>query len=289
MPAEIITWYEPDGTPHLLSDYPYFGMLRGRKGAFMPPVRHVQDRVPMQNGARFRDSFYDPRVLDMPFHMEDTDEETLRDHLRNLMGWFNVSDGDGQLEVAFNGTTRRLNCRFLDGLGLDESMENNGIYWQDFILTLLAADPFWYNAAATEVEFSGGAGGGLFFPILPMTLITGAIFGTNTVNNPGDVEAWPIWTIEGPTSGGIELQNVTTGRTLILSSLVLTTGQTLTIDTRPLYKTIKREDGSNQMGNGFSGSLWPMAKGDNEITTSVAGFTVDTRVTLSFYPGYLAP
>lgn len=290
MASEVITWYDPDGGSHLLSDYPYFGMLRGRRGAFMPPVRHIEDRVPMQNGARFRQSFIEPRSLDMPFHMEDSDDEVLRAHLRNLMRWFDPSRGDGQLEIAYGATTRRLNCRLQDGLGLDESDTNNGIYWQDFVLTLRAADPFWYDAVPSQVVFSSAGGGaGFWFPILPLGLVPSAVFGTSDVENNGDVEAWPIWTIDGPTSGGIVLTNNTTGLEMQLTGLTLLLGQTLTIDTRPGHKTVERDDGSNRMGDGFVGSLWPLARGTNSVTVSVGGSTTDSRVQIDYYQGYFSP
>src|ERR1041385_265445 len=290
MSVEIITWFDSDGNPHSLSDFPFFGMLRGRQNAFMPPARHIEDRVPMQNGARFRNSFFEPRSVDLPFHVEDTDEDVLRAHLRNIMGWFNPYNGDGQLEIAHGSTVRRLNCRYQDGLGLDESDQNNGVYWQDFVLTLRAADPFWYDVTPTHVDYAAAGGGTLyFFPILPMQLITSAVFGTSDIVNSGDVEAWPVWTIDGPTSGGLVLTNNTSGLTFELSGLVLTLGQTLTIDTRPGHKTIKRDDGSNRMGDGFSGSMWPLVRGTNNLTVNLGGSDTNSRVQLDYHQGYLAP
>ncbi|MFW3477351.1 hypothetical protein [Streptomyces microflavus] len=63
-------------------------------------------------------------------------------------------------------------------------------------------------------------------------------------NNQGTSSAWPIIRITGPVAT-VTVIHAESGRQLSFPTLVLTVGQWIEIDTRPGYRTIRRENGGN--------------------------------------------
>jgi hypothetical protein len=41
-------------------------------------------------------------------------------------------------------------------------------------------------------------------------LSASSVLGASSIDNPGDVPAWPLWTVQGPTTQ-VQLTNTTTG------------------------------------------------------------------------------
>lgn len=65
-----------------------------------------------------------------------------------------------------------------------------------------------------------------------------------SVFNWGDVEAWPIWTIEGPVRGFKFSFDGQSFEAPTSSTDVVAAGRTLTIDTRPGYKSLRDDEGA---------------------------------------------
>lgn len=89
-----------------------------------------------------------------------------------------------------------------------------------------------------------------------------------------DTDLWPEITVYGPTSGtttGFTLTNTVTGKTLGLTGLSLTSGETITIVTRPGREEIL-EDGVNRMANRTTGSrFWPLVPDMSRVELAVTG------------------
>lgn len=279
-------WIEPDGTSHNLTSGDGITALRGRIGAYMPPVAFVEDVVPLQAGSRLREVRTLPRVVDVPLIVRGSSESDLRSRIRQILGWFLPSAGDGRLRVtAADGVQRDLTCRYAGGLELSEGSET-GSWWQKMVISLRAFDPYWLAANATTETYLLGTPA-TFFPFFPLVLTNSTIYATATVTNPGDVDAWPVWTITGPGSS-LALRNTTNDTELSLST-VLSAGDVVVIDTRPGAKTVKRGS-SNLFGDLSSTSeLWPLTAGVNALQLEMSGATSASRVQLSYTPRYLGP
>lgn len=102
--------------------------------------------------------------------------------------------------------------------------------------TLVADDP-WYLGPLVEHEFTDAAGARRgFYPGPGETgfyLAPATFTGAATVRNPGDVDAWPIWVLQGPVS---EFRIEVGGR-VIAGRFDIPSGATLRIDTRPQRKS----------------------------------------------------
>jgi hypothetical protein len=263
----------------VLTDY---GRLKaGRRGDLAPETTLETKRI----GGQLMMSTYlqEKRPLDLPFLFKATTEAELLANVRLILDV--LTAGEGTLKVTRNDDVVRelYRCFYRAGLG-----EKNWLQAAEAVLSFDALDPYWYDPTAVIVDFvSGGSENPtLFFPVPPLYLLPSSVLEQKTINNPG-VEAWPVWTITGP-GAIISLINQTSGRTFIYSG-TLDAADTLEIDSRPLYKTV-RLNGANAWANvpKASADLWPLAGGDNSILVTVANSTEYTVVEFNYYPRYVS-
>jgi hypothetical protein len=235
-----------------------------------------------------------PRDVDLPLHIRATTDTGLRTLTRTVRRAFDPRRGDGRLRVTtVDGLTRDLTCRYVGGWLGDESQATYGMTWQTCLLTLRALDPYWYASSPTVALFAI-EGTSTFFPLLPLELNVSSLTGENVVSNPGDVDAWPVWTLTGPAST-ITLENLTadpeTSLELDTSAVTgdtLDTAEQLTIDTRPGYKSVVGPGALNYYGTLAPGAqLWPLLAGTQTIRITITGATTATTLQLSFTPRYL--
>jgi phage-related protein len=286
--SETITFFAPDGSSvPFTSDHA--DLLWGVAGRFMPKIAFVEDETAGREGARVRRVKVPPREVAVPEFFRGTSRTDLRNQLRTIVRRLYPVPGDGRLQVvAEDGAIRELVCRYSEGLEGQETRENGGTLGLKALLVFRAAeDPFWRAQTPTVLTFTSGEPP-MFFPILPLEVAPTSIFGNITISNPGDVDAWPIWTINGPASGAT-LTDRTTGDTIVLST-VIAAGRRIFIDTTPGIKTVKLDDGTNLYGDLDPGSsLFPLQPGTNTIAVTLIGSTDDSSIELSYRPRYLTP
>lgn len=280
--SEIVTWIDPDGVETLLRP------LWALSGRMAPPVKFEEESVPGQAGSRLRDVHHGPRDYTMPLRIDGVDAADLRTKIRELTLAMDPTRGPGRIRVQSPiGDTRELNCRYAAGLELDETLGDTSTDVYQYAPTVFRAfDPYWYATSDVSQLFTAGAPA-TFFPFFPLRLVSSEVFADATVNNGGDVEAWPVWTITGPGSA-LVLRNLTTGKLLSLSTWLSAGGETLTIDTRPGIKTVTGDDGTNLFTTlTADSSLFPLARGDNLIRAELIGSNAASSVQLAFKPRYL--
>jgi hypothetical protein len=285
--AEVFTWLDPDSNQTPLSGNDNINVLMGARGMGMMPRGFIADEVPEQAGARLRTVKTFPREVDLPLLIADATSLALQTRLEALNLAMDPGRGDGRLrKTGLDGSSRDLVCRYSSGLQREDDWGHYGITWRKLMVTLLAHDPYWYGSNPITATYRVNDTPALFFPILPIRVIGSAIFSDATINNTGDVEAWPVWTIVGP-GGSLVLQNLGTGAR-ILSTTTLLAGESLVIDTRPGHKTVIRNDGTNAFATLDAASeFWPLARGSNSLRIQLDGGNDDTRIELSFQTRFL--
>lgn len=291
MATQTFTWIAADGSfTDLSSLYPGgvvegIGVLEGVQGLEMPPYVLVTDEVPRQPGARLRQVKVLPRTVDLPLFIQAATPTLLRNLLRRLRYAFDPTRGDGTLRVlGVDSSTRDLTtCRYQgDWTGVESSQVVGGSSWE-VPITLLARDPYWYDTVPQTVLFAIGTAGTPFFPFFPLHLSSSTVLGDVSVSNPGDVEAWPVWTITGPGSS-IILRNLSVIPQAVLEvDTTLLAGDQLVIDTRPGHKTVIGPGGVNLYGAlNASSQLWSLPVGTSTVRVEVTGATVDSLVRLEY-------
>lgn len=282
--AETVQWVDPDGGTTTLQ------VEWDTSGRFSPPVRFEEELLPGASGGRLWGVHHEPRDFVLPLWIEGSSEADLRTQVRTLVSALNPLRGDGRIVVTTPvGDQREIVCRAASGLEMSERLgDTSGPQVQRAAVVFRAWDPYWRDVSDTvSGPWLVDENPGSFFPIFPIRLAASEIFAAVTVENPGDVEAWPVWTITGP-GDDLGLLNLTTDKTLRLEYSIAA-DEVVTIDTRPDHRTIT----SNVAGNIYTSLvgaqvLWPLARGSNSIRVELGGATEDTVVQMSRRHYYLA-
>ncbi len=290
MTTAEIYWIDPAGRKTDLTGQPDLQVLLGMEGHGMPPVELVEDTIPQQPGARLAEVQIKPRPFKLPLRVIGAIEYAVIRRYGDLVRAFWPKRGWGRIGIVApgGGTARELTCRHAGGMELVEGDPFVG-YVLEATALFRAFDPYWYDTAEQTLSYKQGDTRAEWFPGLiypPLSLASSSIFATPVVDNPGDDDAWPRWTITGP-ANQVVLANITTGQDLRLA-VTLGTGESLTIDTRLGRKSARRNDGSNCYPQDGS-ALWALQPGPNDLQIQIGGATADTVVQLAFAPPYLLP
>ena len=211
-----------------------------------------------------------------------TGREELRDWARIL----DPAKGEGTVTVV-NGDYAGRQLRCVYEAGLDEMQEVSGSRANPATLIFRAAFPYWQDTSETSVEVGQGETETTWFPFLPLILGASDAFAAFTVDNTGDVPAWPRITVTGP-GEEVTATNLTTGAHVDMSPAAFAAGSSLIVDTRPGRKQVT-VDGANAFDRLTpDSSLWPLVPGPNRIEVSMAITTVDSLIEFVWRRNWLA-
>lgn len=286
-----ISYIDPSGTVWPMTDQscPYFALADGVSGLGAAPVTLTTDPLP-RGGVRLRHVQPQARTIVWPVHVEADTHQQFVDLWRALGRAFTdtLRVGPGILDIARpDGRRRQIQVRYQDGWnGLGQA--GTGITWDNAVVSLLAEDPYFYDPQPVSLMRSPAAPAD--FLASYFTVSSAEVLGAATVTNPGDVDAWPIWTVTGPATL-ITMTRADTGDAFTLDPTAtghgpLLAGQSVTITTDP--PSVRYQDGTNWVGglNWPSAALWSLAPGDTPVTLEVDGAGSGTSVTMSYYTRY---
>lgn len=279
------TYVDPEGTEWDLSninpDVGYF-TTDGIGGWGAPPFEIVTDPVP-RGGEAIRAIRSQASRLTWPLHIyADTHMQFITRYraLKRAILMTARRNLPGVLKVARpDGSARTIEVYYEDGFG-GEPGEN----WVSAnpVLTLFCPDGSWKDTEQMVITRVTEPASSFYTPWL--TISSSQVIGSSVIVNPGDVHAWPVWTINGPATS-ITATNSTTGEAFTLT-YAINVGQTITITTdRP---TVRGPAGENIAGSlNWPGAwLWGLAPGNNNVTFTVAGAGTGTQIRMAFYPRY---
>lgn len=288
-------WYPPDGSDPLPLNPDGMAWISldtwsGVTGA--APVQVITDPHP-RGGARVRHVQPQPRTIVWPLRFRSLTHMGLVKPWREVISKFTQTRrlGPGRLRIVRpDGTAREISCWYEGGF---DGMPAHGWLEETAVLSLFCEDPYWRDTTVQRVirEFVDQDSVDFYNPFL--TIAAGQVLGDTTINNPGDVEAWPVWEITGPASL-ITATNHTTGEQFVLNpdwagGGALGAGDTVTITTNP--PTVRGPDGSVWTGalNWPDAALWGLAPGVNKVTFQVDGADEGTRIVLSWQTRHETP
>ncbi len=178
-----------------------------------------------------------------------------------------------------DGSARYIEAWYEDGF-TGEAGEN----WLSAnpVVTFYCPDGAWRDVDQVVERRGFGTPQNFYSPFL--TVSESQVIGATTITNPGDLTAWPEWTITGPCTSVSAINN-STGQSFLLT-YTLTAGQTITITTdRP---TVRGPAGENLVGalNWPEAFLWGLLPDANDVTFTVAGGSTGTEIELAFNPRY---
>lgn len=239
---------------------------------FMPPSQLEEDEVPGEDGTRLRGITFDARDFPLTIWLHEQTEQELRTAMRNIALAMNPKRGPGKIRFTTPfGDQREISCTYKSGLGFVEKLgDTSGLYAQRATIIFRAHDPNWSDTTSNNDVYGIDAVPN-FFPIFPLRLSSSQVVVVADVINTGDLDAWPIITINGPGSV-IKCTNLTTGLYFEFPTGVLGVGESVIIDTRPTKKTVLTNSGVNAFSLLSSTStLWPLVRGTNSIILEMSG------------------
>ena len=153
-------------------------------------------------------------------------------------------------------------------------------------LLFRAAWPYWEDSNEFTVDVDQDDTTHEWFPFLPLVLGASDAWALLTADNTGDVDAWPVITVRGP-SEEVTVTNNTTGAFWQVTGGI-DAGSILTVDHRPGHKTVS-VDGVNAFDRlTATSSLWPLQRGVNQVEIGAAVTDTNTLVTFTWRRLWLA-
>lgn len=246
--AFSMTWQGWDGTVWDLTDGTagLFLVPTGVRGLAMPPIDRFTQESPAVAGTRWRGSRAGEREVFWPLYIfsdgtaqdwVDYDRAFWRTMHPDLPGVWTVAQPDG--------TMRSLTARFADDGDHSFQQDPAKTGWELYAITLVAEQPYWQGTPIIRT-WRGGTGTSGFFGAgaPPFTIGSGATLDVATIDNPGDVPAYPVYTISGPTTS----VTVGIGGRIVEVPFAIASGQSLTIDTGPTAQTAFDSNGVDRTG-----------------------------------------
>lgn len=244
------------------------------EGAIMPPVQHAEYSLPFQPGSVHEYTSIEARDFVLALWVLCEAGECMRDKLRWLASKLALQDGALFAELD-NGTMRELPCRLTE-MEQAENVSTKGVAELYFktLLTFRAFDPFWYGPLEA-FETTAGSNG-------------------TYLHNQGDFETWPIYRIKGPIINPEILlkhpDNLSDTAYIKKTRLnyTVTAGRIITIDTRPGYKSITLDDGTNLYStlDGNFDPMFPIPPGEWYLDLDGGGYDGTEKLMIHWREAY---
>lgn len=279
------TWTSPTGDVYPLSDNSdlrgYFTTF-GIAGWGSTPFEYVSDGA-ARGGEIVRFVRSQPSRITWPLHVWGDTHLEFIERYRVLRRAFLMTAHRGEpgwLTVARpDGSARKIAAFYEEGFAGESGQMHRSA---TPVLTLYCPEGAWVDTEAISYTRVYSPPVSFLSPFL--TVSSAAVLGATTLDNTGDLPAWPVWNIAGPMTALIAT-NITTSQAFTLTS-TLTLGQTVTITTdRP---TVRDNAGHNIVGsiNWPTAQLWGLQPGLNDVNFQVTGAGAGTSITLAFNPRY---
>ncbi|MEV5472958.1 phage tail family protein [Streptomyces sp. NPDC052207] len=289
-PVEVpnLSWTDRRGRTTLLSDSENGWLLQpGVRGLDLPSFDFYTDESPQIDGNALRGARAQAREIFLPVVFFDTDRNSFLARKRSFMASLNPKLGLGMLTLTeADGSARTIEAYYASGLEGDFGDTVSGLHWQVVGLTFSCPSPYWLGDHIMRTFANGTTGN--FFPVqFPVGVQDSQVLGNTTIDNPGDAESFPIWTIHGPATSAV-ISNTTTGQSFSVTAS-LGSSDVLVVDTRERVQTAVLNGSTNWWPNlATTSELWALDPGENAVSLALVGATSATVVQVDYQPRFLS-
>lgn len=268
----------------------------GLAGIGMPPVKHVTQRAPLQDGSTRLYTYLQERHIDVALVQRVASAGARWTAWAELLGYLVQFDGLILRAVRDTGDSFDLDVVYEAGAEFD-SRQVYPEHGYTCAIRLLAHDPVWRatDPTALSVGIPVVAGAAVLPCALPATLGSTSINTDIAVSYSGTWRAYPQIDIRGPIEDPL-VQNVTTGEELQLDGAI-PDGEIVRIDLAELAKTvINISTGDNWMPYLTTDSdlaTWHLAPapeapaGVNDLHISGINGGGNTLIAVRWYPRFV--
>jgi hypothetical protein len=250
-------------------------------GFGIPPAE-VRIEPSAGDGGVFRHSKRGVRDIDIRITTLGTNSNDVQTKLRRLSRILQDTSGAATLTATYvSGSPLFLKVHYVGGA---ESQwgSNAGSTWNTWVISMQAPQPYWQSGVIEEfVVTTGNTGRGLLPQLSKLRLTSSQVYGVITVDNTGDVPAYPIWYIRGPLSDvEISYENQAFSFTQSVAD-----GETITVNTAT--GTVTDDLGTNRYSIlAAAPKLFRVETGVTSITVNGVAATAAAQVRLDYLPLY---
>lgn len=235
------------------------------------------------DGAIHRGTRVLPRDIEIPLVVQGADRRILNDMLSKVARVLDPRWSPARLSFGLpEGDSWSLEVVRTEGGDWEREREvTDNETWVVTQISLRAGQPFWVRDRSEHFEVSQDmTGRGLMPKLAELQLSSGGAFGTRTVENIGDADAWPIWTIKGPFSRF----KFTGPRGEILEwTGTIAANEGLIVDSKA--GTIKDFNGVNRYNGLSSGPrFWSIAPGSSRVTVEASDAGAGSHILCEWKP-----
>lgn len=299
--AKQVTWTGANGTEITLTDSAGgYVSTTGRTGFGPVDPTVVSDQM-WDGSSLVRNHRLQPRVITVPLYVMGPDTETYLARLRALQSTFRHPPDPatglpvpGRVTVQLpDGTHRSAQAYYQSGGSpTEDQLDDVPAGWVSLPnLQFYAPVPTWEGDLIAQTWQLAAEPAGVP-PMPPVLLGAGTVLGDAQVDNPGDTDAYPVWTITGP--GTPVIADTDTGQSYEFTT-ALAAGQTVTVDCRPvelapLTGLTAVDDAGNDWWPNFADypDFWTLPPGVSNISLEMDGATPDSSVSVSALARWLA-
>lgn len=261
-------------TIQLTNEFSDYVLTTGVLGFGIPPTQ-VRISESASAGGVWRNTKRGVRDIDLPIVVTGTDRQDLETKLRRLSNLLQDFNGPTKIRASYSdGTAFELNAHYVGGGDVEYGEESN-LKMAKWVISMQAPNPYWesVNPVNYTLQMIGGRGLLKGSTSLSQLKLSGQYgFGDVTLVNPGDVVAYPTWTITGP-ADSVSISQNGVGFTY---AGAIAAGEQVVIDT--FTGTVVDQDGVNRYGNlAAAPKLFPINPGTQTVSIAAPG-SIDTTV-----------
>lgn len=246
------------------------------------PSTSVRIDESASDGGVWRFSKRGIREMDLPVVIFGEDRAGVETNLRRLSNLLHDRTGGTILRASYStGEVWELTQGHYVAGAETTKGEDANVAWSRWVLTMQFANPFWIRQQAESFAVGVPGTGRSLIPNLAELRVTGSqAIGEIDIENLGDVDAYPVWTFQGPTDS----VSVTSQDGLSFEyAATIATGSTIIVNTAA--GTVVDEDGVNQYSNlSVSPKLFTLPAGNSAVTVEAVGADGDTLISLYYQP-----
>lgn len=254
-------------------------LTKGFTGIGLPSTE-VKLTASAGDGSTWRSTRRGIRELDLPLVVTGSDRGDVEARLRRLAAAMSDRYGTPKLLALYSdNSSYEIEVHYTGG-GETQFGSDAGAMFANWNITMQAPDPFWTSQQATTFSVSASGGVKGLLPELDRMLVNSSqVLGTFTVDNPGDVDAFPVWTLEG----------TSTGTTITLNGIGFSYTETLGTSGKVVINTktatVANAAGTNKYAYlSNAPKLFSLPPGASSVSVVVTGSDATTKISGYFNP-----
>lgn len=260
-------------------DYSNYILNPNFSGINAIPATSVRIDQSAADGGVWRFTKRGVRNIDLPVTVIGTDRGDVETKLRRLARLTQDALGATTLSANYSDdTSLTIGLHYVGGADSTQWGSASGMIWCKWVMSFQAPIPFWESTTVQSFSVtSGNTGRGLLPELTKLKVSSSQALGVVTVNNTGDVAAFPVWTVLGPVDD-LVISNGTQGFGFNASVLA---GQTITIDTET--GTVIDDSGLNRYSIlNPAPKLFALQPGTTSVSVLGTGADANTKITCSY-------